>query len=119
MNMPVLQTSPVAPTVSAQKPKGLKQLDQRLLFIVIGFLILLLPIVAMFAYNAGKSAVKQQTFTPTGELIVLPSPVSSNRPSGQDPSPPANAVCPTDVKTCNDGSSVIRMLPSCDFAPCP
>jgi len=33
--------------------------------------------------------------------------------------PPQFAACAQDVKKCPDGSYVSRVLPKCDFAPCP
>ncbi len=32
---------------------------------------------------------------------------------------PSPVACPADAKKCPDGSFVARVLPSCDFAPCP
>jgi len=35
------------------------------------------------------------------------------------PTPTQIIFCPEDIKTCPDGSYVIRQQPNCEFAPCP
>lgn len=67
-------------------------------------------------YSVAESSPRQ-CVTPDGRSFVETAPPDSRVPEKQPGD--TGVVCTMDAKQCPDGSSVSRVPPGCEFAPCP
>jgi flagellar basal body-associated protein FliL len=114
--------------------------SQRIILIIVAFVVLLTISVAVYAFlNPGlmnfNAAKNGQQISPTPATQVTKSMRQEASPTLQAPSPQPTAedqnisqedvseeeiiFCAQDVKQCPDGSYVSRQPPTCEFAPCP
>ena len=68
--------------------------------------IIIIILSSLLSYIAGKG------------MLTFNNPLASFPPTLPSPSPSENPACTLEAKICPDGSSVGRIPPSCDFAPC-
>jgi hypothetical protein len=101
---PAEPMSPIPAPTSTEPPKK----NKSVLYVVV----LLIVLIIAGALGAMGYFYYQQQQSNANDSMVLPQPTVSV-------AQPTQVACTLDAKICPDGSSVGRVAPSCEFAPCP
>lgn len=95
------------------------ELNQRVSSVLSILMILLLStLVALLALKAAREIIALAETSPIYHIEKRPGSDASGA-VGVEGATPLNAACSKDAKICPDGSTVGRVAPKCEFAPCP